>query len=81
VPGHRARVAEAEVDVLVAVDVGEARALGVRREDREAARPADHPVHRDAAEQRAPRLLGELERARVLRAEALQLPGHQLLDA
>ena len=28
-----------------------------------------------------PRLLGQLERARVLRAEALELAGHQLLDA
>ena len=38
--------AEAEVDVLVAVDVAKARTFRFRREDREAARPADHPRHR-----------------------------------
>ena len=79
VAGHRAGVAEAEVDVLVAVDVGEARALGLGREHGEAAGPAHHPVHRHAAEQRVLRLLGERVGARVLGAEALELAGHQLI--
>jgi hypothetical protein len=48
VAGHCSRVAEAEVDVLVAVDVGEARAVRLRREDGEAAGPADQPRHRHA---------------------------------
>ena len=80
VAGHRAGVAEAEVDVLVAVDVGEARALGLGREDREAAGPAHHPVHRHAAEQRVLRLLAERVGARVLGAEALELAGHQVVE-
>ena len=62
VAGHRARVAEAEVDVLDPVDVAEARARRLRREDGEPARPAHHPVHRHAGEQRAS------ERARRARA-------------
>ena len=53
VAGHRARVAEAEVDVLVSVDVDEARALRLGDEEREAAGPLRHPVHRDAREERA----------------------------
>ena len=81
VAGHRAGVAEAEVDVLVAVDVAEARALRLVREHREAAGPARHPVHGHAAEQRAPRLLRQGERARVLGAEALELAGHQIIDS
>jgi hypothetical protein len=51
VPRHRAGVAQAEVDVLVTVDVVEARAAGVGCENGEAAGPPDHPVHRHAAEQ------------------------------
>jgi hypothetical protein len=81
VAGHGAGVAEAEVDVLMPIDVAEARALGLGGEHREAAGPADHPVHRHAAEQVAARLLGQLERARVLGAEALELAGRQLVDA
>jgi hypothetical protein len=77
---HRARVAEAEVDVLVPVDVAEARALGLGGEDGEAAGPANHPVHRDAAQQGAPRLLGERLGPRVLGPEALELARHQVLE-
>ena len=62
VPGHRAGVAEAEVDVLVAVDVDDARARRLGREDREPARPAGHPVHRHPAEQRADGAVRELAR-------------------
>jgi hypothetical protein len=72
---HRSRVAEAEVDVVVAVDIAEARALRLGGEDREAARPADHPRHRDAGEEGARSLLGEGAGSRVLRFEALDLSG------
>ena len=73
VPGHRARVAEAEVDVVVAVDAAKRRALGGLDERRERARPADHPVHRDAVVERGLRPLEQLLRARVLGDEALSL--------
>ena len=55
VPGHRARVAEAQVDVLDSVDVGEAGAGRLGDEDRERARPLDHPVHRHTGQERAAR--------------------------
>ena len=50
VPGHRACVPEAEVDVLVPVDVAEAGALSIGGKHGKAARPTDHPRHRDAGE-------------------------------
>ena len=78
---HRAGVAETEVDVLVPVHVAEARALRIGCEDREAAGPPDHPVHRNAAEQRPLRPLAQLRRARMLVAEPLQLTLHQLLES
>jgi hypothetical protein len=37
-------------------------------------------VHRHAAEQRAPRLLGQFMGARVLGAEALELARHQVIE-
>ena len=52
VAGHGAGVAEAEVDVVAAVDVGEMRAAGGFYEDGEGAGPFVHPVHGDAAEER-----------------------------
>ena len=52
----------------------EARAVRLGGEDREAARPADHPVHRHAAQQRAARLVRQLAGARMLALEALELP-------
>ena len=48
---HRTRVAEREVDVGVAVEVGDAAARGLGEEDREAAGPLGHPRHRHAADQ------------------------------
>ncbi len=63
VAGHRAGVAEAEVDVLVAVDVDDPRACRLLDEDREAAGPARHPAHRDAEQERgAERSLSSSER-------------------
>ena len=52
VAGHRPGVAEAEVDVFVAVDAGEAGAGGLVDEQRKRAGPLDHPVHRHAVEER-----------------------------
>ena len=51
VTGHCPRIPEAEIDVLVAVDVLEPGALGIRRENGERTRPLGHPRHWDAAEQ------------------------------
>ena len=60
VTGHRAGVAEAEVDVVDAVDVDEVGAVRRIDEDRERARPAGHPVHRHSTQQVGLRLFGEL---------------------
>ncbi len=62
-----------QIDVLDPVDVGEARAGRLGDEDRERARPLDHPVHRHAGQQRAPGALVERLRARVKRDEPLLL--------
>ena len=51
VPGHRAGVAEGEVDVLVPVDVPHAIAVRAVEVDREGARFLVHPRHRHAAEE------------------------------
>ncbi len=77
---HRARVAEAEVDVLVPVHVDHARADRLGDEDGEAPGPARHPAHGNAAEERAPSLLEELERARVLGTKPLLLAPEQLVE-
>jgi hypothetical protein len=73
VPGHRAGVAEAEVDVLVAVDVDDPCAARLLDEHREPAGPARHPAHRDAEEKRRAGTLAQLERARVTLAKGLDL--------
>ena len=80
VAGHRARVAEREVDVLVAVDVGEVGAARLGVEERIAADPLRHPRHRDAEDLGAARLLGELERARRALAEEPALALDQRLQ-
>jgi hypothetical protein len=51
VAGHRRGVAQAEVDVLVAVDVGEPGAAGTVGIDRVAGGVLVHPRHRHPAEQ------------------------------
>jgi hypothetical protein len=77
---HRAGVTEAEVHVLVAVDVAEARPGSVYREDRETAGPANHPLHRNAAQQRPFRALAQLGRARMLLPKALELALHEAAE-
>ena len=79
VPGHRARVPQAEIDVLDAVDVPEPRARGLAGKDREAAGPAHHPVHRHSGEERRARTPRERRRARMLPLEPLQLALEQPL--
>ena len=79
--GHRAGVAEAEVDVLVPVDVTEPRAGRLLDEHREGARPLGHPVHRDAGEERPARSLEELQRTRVRLFEEPLLAGLEVGEA
>jgi hypothetical protein len=62
--GHRPGVAEAEVDDLVAVDVDDAVAVRPLEEDRVAADPHLHPLHRHAADQVAARFGEALARPR-----------------
>jgi hypothetical protein len=89
VAGHRPGVAKAEVDVGVAVDVGEPRARCLGDEDGKSARPLGHPRHRHAGQKRLAPPLEQLPRAGMLRDEALllgakeraqpraiELPGH-----
>ena len=70
---HRARVAEAEVDVLVAVDVGEAAPARLGDEEREPAGPLGHPVHRDAGQEMPFARWASVARTRMLAREALLL--------
>ena len=81
VAGHRAGVAEAEVDVVDAVDVGEAAAAGGLHEQRERPRPPGHPRHRHAGQQVLAGLRGEPRRGRVQVDEALLLLGVQRAPA
>jgi hypothetical protein len=74
---HCAGVAEREVDVGVAVEVGHARVLRVIEIERETARSQVHPGHRDAAEQVVLGLLVSLFRTRVRVGEGLALAGEQ----
>ena len=75
VPDHRARVAEAEVDEVDAVDRREVRALGPVDEHGPRARPLRHPEHRHPVGQVHARLVPELLGARVRRPEPLGLLG------
>ncbi len=63
--GHRARVAEAEIDVFVAIDAAEAGARRFVDEKGKGRGPLDHPVHRDAVEEGVAGLLVQLRRARM----------------
>ena len=75
VAGHGARVAEAEVEVPVAVHVAEVRALRVFDEEGESACPPHHPVHGHAAEKARPRAIEQRPGLRVLRRESLLFLG------
>ena len=72
---HGAGVAQAEVDVLVAVDVIKAGALGALDEQRAGRRPVGHPVHRHAGVQRAARAFGQGDGLRIAFEETGALAG------
>ena len=80
VAAHRPGVAEAEVDVGVAVDVGDLGALRLADVDGEATGPARHPVHRHPREQILGGAFVHLARAGVGGLEALLLPAQQRFD-
>ena len=71
VAGHRPGVAEAEVDVAQAVDVGEVGAAGRVEEDRERPGPPGHPRHRNTTEQVGLGLFGQYRRSWMGGDEAL----------
>jgi hypothetical protein len=52
VAGHCAGVAEAKIDIVAAIEVGEVGALGGFYKNGESARPFFHPVHGHAPEER-----------------------------
>ena len=76
-PRHRPGVAQAEIDVAMAVDIVEMRALGLAHKRRECARPLEHPVHGDAAQQRLAGALEQRFRLWAVVDEALLLALHQ----
>ena len=81
VAGHRSRVAEREVDVLVTVDVGDPVPVGRGQVERVAAGPLVHPGHGYPAEQVVGGLEGRPRRRRTTRVlGTLRLEeGRQLL--
>jgi hypothetical protein len=76
--GHAARITEAQVDELVAVDIPEAGAFGSIDEDGMIAGPAGHPVHRHPEQERSLGLVGQLPAPGVTCAERRSLTLHQL---
>ena len=81
VPGHRAGIAQTEVDVLVPVDVDDPRSRCHGRKDGEPPGPAGHPVHRHATEQRRRRPSRELAGRGMALGEALFLGRDELGEA
>jgi len=49
---HRARITEAEIDVMMAVNIEKVSALGFANEWRKGTCPLRHPVHRNTTQQR-----------------------------
>ncbi len=78
---HGAGIAEAQVDVAMAVDVEELGAPRLAHERREGARPFRHPVHGHAPEQRLARALKQRSRLRPVSDELLLFSLHQGLQA
>ena len=76
--GHRARVAEAEVDVLVPVHVRK-RAPRASSTNTGSAGPLHHPVHRHAVEQRRLGLLPTSRASAGCRARSAPAPGRGAL--
>ena len=80
-PGHRAGVAEAEVDVVMPVDIGEAGPVGFGEEEGERAWPTRHPGHRDTADEMPAGHLGPRRRGGVRTHEAVLFSGVQCGEA
>ena len=76
-PRHRPGITEAEIEIPMSVHVGQVRALGALRKDRETARPSAHPVHRYATEQRPASPRVQLEGSRMTRGEAALFLGEE----
>ena len=81
VAGHRASIAEAEIDIAMAVDVEEVCTLRFAHEGRKCSGPLHHPVHGHAAEQRFARALEQRLRLRALVDELLLFALHEGLQA
>ncbi len=81
VPRHRTGVAEAEVDVLDAVDVDESRPGRLRDVDREGTGPPRHPGHRHAGDQMGRPLGSHRGRTRMELDEMGPLGAQQLGEA
>src|SRR5262249_21293356 len=69
-----------EVVVFVAVDIGQAGALGGGGVDREGRAPIQHPMHRHAMRPMRLRPLGELPRARMTLDEQVLLTTQNCFD-
>ncbi len=80
-PRHRAGVAEAEIDQLVAVDINNSIALGALEENDVLTNPNLHPLHRYATDHVLVRLGSECTRLRrALRSDG-PLPFDQLVES
>jgi hypothetical protein len=64
----------------MSVHVGEAGAVRLHGEYREAACPTDHPRHRNAGEERALGSRGQLTRTRMLTFEMLELARQEIVE-
>ena len=80
-PEHCPGIAEAEIDVLVTVNVGNLRAFCAFDKHRERAFPFDEPWHLHAGQEVRRRLQCQLPRSRMRRFEVLFLPVEQISDA
>ena len=80
VAGHGAGVAEREVDVLVAVDVGDPGAAAWAKKSGNPPDHSDHPGHRHAHQEVLAGALGERGAARVAAGEGRPLVGEQALE-
>ena len=74
VTGHRPRVAQAEIHVLVPIHIRQAGPRCAGRERGETARPAHHPGHRHATDEGALPAAEQLRGHRVLIGEPAQFP-------
>jgi hypothetical protein len=81
VPGHGARITQAQVDVTMAIDIEEFGAPRLAHKRRESASPFRHPVHGHAAQQRLTCTLKQRARFRTVSDELLLFSLHQGLQA